>query len=742
MPAIIQKLRAVDRRYLPKNLPETLMTLLGHAKKLCECDYAQLEKIFLCYYLAISQSIDVKWNRVSECEKYSRLFIGAILSENFIALSDQRKYRIASTWNYAIEALHTDGLFKHDSLHLNVKLNTEDSKLISCEFSTITLSDTAIYTLKTWQAQNQNGDDINLPLTGIFITYGKEFTEEIYELCKYHLASSRTTLIPALKHLSEFINTTDHGMETEDFLNPRKSKEFWTNFKAWFFITERERKIKLRVIADIWKSFCRFANETLFNTSCFCIPNGGINQYCPTFTNLDEINTREINGQAYNFKLTKAIAIEISDSEAIEIIFKKLRNDIRAINRWAIRHAQSMKHKLRRMRKLQKISLSEEVTVKCVTSGTLNFEHLAIRAHMIYGHVTENDIRINSIFPRPLSEAADVIAAPTRDALLPLAYYLISQHPKITPSFLCNLVMFDKSNEVVGLIKTDTCTYLRGFKYRRGAHNAEQKIKLSKASLAIVNLIIEITKPARTYLKNNSDETWKKLFITTGKGFGYPRALTNLSYEAPRLTDVLIEIGEGREPRSSLEQINLSAKSIRATRAIMDFIKYKDLNSIAEALGHKQVSERLLKRYIPKPIFEFFSRRWIRIFQQALIIEAMAGSKFQLEAAGLNSATEIATFLESHSIEFMQPTDLPPQDKSHNLLLDANKEIIININADILELMLKISDTKTSHNEQSGLITYWQDISAAVLQRIDAPDFLRPDIKCLLEQARSRLTRH
>lgn len=742
MPPIIQKLRAVDRRYLPTNLPTTIMTLLEHARKLCECDYAQLEKIFLCYYLAINTSITIKWNLLSECEKYSRLFIGAILSENFIALSDPRKYRMASTWNYAIQALHTNGLFKHQSLYINFKLNTEDIKTTINEFSSITLSETATYTLKTWHAQNQNEDDINLPLTGIFLTYGKEFTEELYELCKYHLASSRTTLIPAIKNLSDFINTTDHGMKTEDFLSPARSSEFWSNFRAWFFITERKRGIKLRVIADRWKSFCRFANETLFNTSCFCIPAGGIYQDCPTFTNLDEINTREINGKAYNFKLTKAIPIEVSDSAAIEIIFKKLRSDIRAIERWAIRHAQTMKNKLRRMKNLEHIPLSEEVTVKSVTPGTLSFEHLAIRAHMMHGHVTENDFRINSIFPRPLNEAAQIIASPTRDALLPLAYYLISQHPKITPSFLCNLEMYDKNNELVGIIKTDNCTYLRGFKYRRGAHNAEQKIKLSKASLAIVNLIIEITTPARIYLKKNSDPTWKRLFITTGKGFGYPRKIPNLSYEAPRLPEVLIEIGDGREQQNFLERINLSAKSIRATRAIIEFIKHKDLNAIAEALGHRQVSERLLRRYIPKPIFEFFSRRWIRIFQQALIIEAMDGSKFQLEAAGLDSAEEIARFLESHSIEFIKPTDALPQSKTDSLLPGNNKEVLVNINTDILEIMLKISATKVTHNEQSGLVTYWQDISTAVLHRIDASDFLRPDIKGLLDQARSRLTRH
>lgn len=744
MSAIIRTLRSVDRRHLPTNLPKVLLELLDQAKILCESDYAQLEKIFLCYYLVISETLNIKWNKISECERYARLFIGAVISEKFINLSDQRKYRIVSTWNYSIQKFHTDGIFILPAPILNVKLNTEDIKLLTIEFEKIKVSEVATYTLKAWHAKNQIGDDIHLPLTDIYLKYGKDFSESLYELCKYHFESSRSRFIPAFKYLSEFISTSDHGMKPEDFLHPNKSKEFWTDFKAWFFITAYEREMKLRVIANNWKGFCLFANEKLFDTSCFCVPSGGIDSYCPTYTNLDEINTRKINGTTCNYKLTQVIPIEISDTEAIEIIFKKLRNDISAINRWAIRHAQSLKNKLKKMKKLQTLPLNEGVTVNSAISGTLDFEHVASRSYMIYGHVTEKDIRVNSIFPRPLNDAADVVAAPTRDALIPLAYYLISQHPQITPSFLYKLEMFDKNNEIVGLIKTDKCTYLRGFKYRRGAQNAEQKIKLSKSSLAIVNLIIEITKPARTYLKNNSDQIWKRLFITTGKGFGYPRALGNLSYESERLPNVVQEIrsiGNGRKPRATLEPLHLTAKSIRSTRAIMDFIKHKDLHSIAQALGHKQVSERLLRRYIPKPIFEFFSRRWICIFQQALIIEAMAGSELQLEAAGLNSETEIAMFLESHSIELIQPTDPTSPGKIPNLLLDSNKEVIININDNILGLMLRITKQNCITNECGSLIHYWKEVCAAIIQRIDADDFLRPDIKLSLDQARTQLAK-
>lgn len=742
MPAIIQKLRAVERKYLPTDLPEALLRLLACTKKLCESDYPQLEKIFLCYYLAVSQSLQIDWHRIEECEKYARLFIGAVLSGELINLSDQRKYRIISTWNYSIQKFHSDRVFEHPALCINMKFDTDDLHEIINSFSDIQITESARYTLKTWQAINQYGETIHLPLTGVYLALGKKFSDSLFTLCKLHLARSRSNYIPAFKYLCEFISTTYQEMMHEDFLDPDKSKAFWTDFRVWYFTTAYERKSKLRVISGGWKEFCRFANESLFDTKIFCAPTGGINKYCPAYTNIDEINTRKINGETYNFKLTQAIPIEVSDSEAIEIIFKRLSADIRAIKRWAIQHAQSLKARLERMSKFQLEPLSAEASVKSAIPGTEEFEHIASNSYKIYGHVTEKDIRIQSIYPSPLNEAANVIAAPTIDALLPLAYYLIAQHPQITPHFLSKLEMFDRNNNVVGLIETDRCTYLHGYKPRRGANNAEQKIKLSKSSIAIVKLIIELTRPARKYLKDNSDPKWKRLFITTGKGFGYPRGIVHLSYSSERLPAILTSIRNvhpERETNTSLGPLNLTARSIRATRAIINFIEHKDLSSIAHALGHKEVSERLLRRYIPKPIFEFFSRRWIRIFQQALIIEAMAGSEYQLEASGLSSNTEIAMFLECHAVEFIQPTNRPAPDQIPKRLRNITKEVIINVNEDVLGLMLRLSRSNTNHSKDNSLNKYWKNISDAIIRNIDAPDFLRHDIKLCLQQARSKL---
>ncbi|MDG9922400.1 MULTISPECIES: hypothetical protein [unclassified Pseudomonas] len=742
MPAIIQKLHTVERKYLPTELPEVLLRLLACTKNLCESDYPRLEKIFLCYYLAVSQSLSINWNNTQECEKYARLFIGAVLSGELIDLSDQRKYRFISTWNYAIQKLYTDGDFNQPALCINMKFDTTDIHEIILSFAKIQINESAKYTLKTWQATNQNGEAIHLPLTGIYLARGKKFSESLFTICKCNLARSRSRYIPALKYLCEFISTVYQEMTDKDFLDPDKSRIFWSDFKVWYFTTAYDRNSKARVVASVWKEFCQFANGSLFGTKIFCAPTGGIDKYCPTFTNLDEINTRDINGRTYNFKLTQPIPNEISDSEAIEVIFNKLSADIKTIKCWAIQHAQSLKNRLVRMRTLQLKPLTLKAANKNAIPGTIEFEHIASSSYKIYGHVTEMDMRLKSIYPTPLSEAANVIAAPTIDALLPLAYYLIAQHPQITPNFLIKLEIVDAKDNIAGLIQTDNCTYLRGFKYRRGAHNAEQKIKLSKSSLAIVKLIVELTNPARQYLKDNSDPNWKRLFLTTGKGFGYPKTLTNLCYSSERLPDILDSlrnVHSKRQPNSSFGPLNLTAKSIRATRAIIDFIKHKDLNSIAHALGHKQVSERLLRRYIPKPIFEFFSRRWIRIFQQALIIEAMAGSEYLLEASGLASDTEIAIFLECHAVEFMQPTDRPAPDQIPKRLHNIAKEIIINVNEEILELMLRLSLGKTVQSEKNSLNLYWKSVCEAIIRRIDSPDFFRPDIKLCLQQARSKL---
>ena len=742
MSPIIQSLSAVRRKHLPSNLPKNIRALLECAQRICQSDYMALEKIFLCYYFLINNSIPVQWNKANMCEKYSKLFLGALMSADFIALSKARRYRLISTWNCAVKVFHANGIFQEPALNINCKLSTEDLRSIHSTFSRIKIGDTATSAIRTWLVESQSGQVRYLSLSAMHIAYGTEFTESVYNTCKLFISNSRSSALPVIGELSEFMMISRHSFTRIDFMSPTNSKKFWSEFKVWFFTTGHKRGVKLRVLADHWKTFCNFASKRLFGSGLFCTPLGGISKSCPTFLNLDEVNTRQVNGQTYNYKLTRPIPNELSDSEAIEIIFKSLTQDIGSIKRWALRHARVLKQRLRDIQDAGSTSTLETLDLSDLKPETDKFKQRAIAVHKMYGHVTDNDIRINTAFPRPLSESARVIAAPTAATLIPLVYYLIVLHPQLTPSFLYSLEIYDAEGNAVGLIKADHGTYLHGFKVRRGAIHAEQKIKLTKVSLSIIKLIIGITKSAREYLKKNGDPNWRRLLITTGKGFGYPRPIASLSFDRERAHVISSSLSNSNVHTTTNTEhlpLNLSAKSIRATSAVLEFIKHKNLSAIASALGHNQVCERLLRRYIPKSLMDFFNRRWIQIFNQALIIESMNGSELLLQATDFKTTEEIAVFLEAHYVKFassensQEPSrDKPPAKSSAN-------EILIIINEQVLILMLRLSQDITSDQQSLGLTVFWRKMSKAVIEQVDSPDFLRQDIKSHLDRARAKI---
>ncbi|MDF4881629.1 hypothetical protein P3558_25590, partial [Vibrio parahaemolyticus] len=65
--------------------------------------------------------------------------------------------------------------------------------------------------------------------------------------------------------------------------------------------------------------------------------------------------------------------------------------------------------------------------------------------------------------------------------------------------------------------------------------------------------------------------------------------------------------------------------------------------------GHEKKDANLLTSYLPKPLMDFFNDRWVRQFQNAILLEAMKDSVYRLDAVNM-SAEDIEEFLSNHGI--------------------------------------------------------------------------------------------
>ncbi|MBF4436980.1 hypothetical protein ERJ77_21315, partial [Vibrio anguillarum] len=92
-----------------------------------------------------------------------------------------------------------------------------------------------------------------------------------------------------------------------------------------------------------------------------------------------------------------------------------------------------------------------------------------------------------------------------------------------------------------------------------------------------------------------------------------------------------------------------SLRSIRRHRGLQIYLETRSMDAVAEALGHKKKDTKLLTSYLPKPLMDFFNDRWVRQFQNAILLEAMKDSVHCLDAVNM-SAEDIEEFLNNHGI--------------------------------------------------------------------------------------------
>jgi len=80
------------------------------------------------------------------------------------------------------------------------------------------------------------------------------------------------------------------------------------------------------------------------------------------------------------------------------------------------------------------------------------------------------------------------------------------------------------------------------------------------------------------------------------------------------------------------------------------------VQAMSEALGHEDYNAKLIDKYLPKAIRKFYLGRWIRLFQNGMILEAFQGTQYLMEVMDVNSLDEMNEFICLHKLK-----PLPPQ---------------------------------------------------------------------------------
>ncbi len=170
-------------------------------------------------------------------------------------------------------------------------------------------------------------------------------------------------------------------------------------------------------------------------------------------------------------------------------------------------------------------------------------------------------------------------------------------------------------------------------------------------------------------------------------------------------------------------------RPLRSSRGVQVYLETHSVKAMSEALGHKKHNPNLLSRYLPDVLLSYFNDRWIRIFQNAIIYEAMKGSKYLLDAIDLDTV-ELEKFLKHHQLgelpehirtgqRVAKSVDAEPQE------VKPFDELIITLSTPLLQILIAITaivESAGENEELPAIIEQWYETSAFIIKHLASAD--------------------
>jgi hypothetical protein len=549
--------------------------------------------------------------------------------------------------------------------------------------------------IQGWFLQGKdNKKQMFINLITFYEVLGTEKTKLIHKNAQYYSSKfeleTNKQLISMINEFSDFIKVKEINQIKKELSSEIELYNLIKEFCFFFFKKEEEEKRVLYNSKRKWNKFVEAFNEIFLDGKI--LPKLSYELPRAPSHNMKGVEKRiKIqNGIEVKSKLITEIPLNITDDVALEILFKKINTDVKLTLEWANHNIKELVN-----------SYDKSFPHECFNKSSLEIKKILDSKGFL------RDIK-NTLL--------------TTNSLEPFMFLLINEHPQITESFLVNFELYDDNNNLSGYIKTDNNFYLVGYKKRRGADLAEQKILLNEKSKQIIDTIIELTDNYRTYLKNQNNDDWRYLFIHGGENGIKPQKIVKTFVPAPsnlpstegkkRIAFVINKMNCSKEEATRFIT-NMTMTKLRASKAVQLYLIQNDTQKMAEALGHKYYRPELLSFYLPKPILDFFQSRWIRIFQKGIICEAMKDSENLFKASNFKSMKDLEDFISLHSIKNI------PNIKNNDNKLNVNDEIYIGINQDILSVLLSLEKAvELAENEVSAKALYWSKFSSKLQEEI------------------------
>lgn len=502
-----------------------------------------------------------------------------------------------------------------------------------------------------WWVECREGKIKFVNLIDIYISYGEHFTNQALDLIQSHFIKfSHNSCATKLVHLKRIFNlmcilyprrenllSLQDGIKVNEFVEllfaKHKSYTISNNFN-------------LKSFYDVWPLTIGLFKDVLTETAIMSAPEWPL--LCPTYVSASEHDVKE--EQTVFEKAFIDIPLTFSDEKAFSAFEAAVNDELSLVEKCclnACKAEMSSYHEKNEKAKTGKVITN----FRGLKFGNDFTEHDILRTWQTYTYNIAKTGIFSAITRRDFMKFVKPLRAHT---MLPFMHLLVQHHPIITPPWLIEFELFDSSGQQVNYTQSGDDWIATGFKPRAKGHE-QQSIVLTKTSKRIFDEIISITTDARDYLRSIGDDSHRRLFLSGGRGLQKPIPIETitpvgrLDSDIPLRYLMLSEISE-TFPSERVRRIiaRLSLRTLRDAVAIQVFLRTMSMEAVAIALGHAPGNSKAGEGYIPSVLRFFMMEHWLRIFQNAIVYEAMKDSPHLLHAMDFNTLGELNDFLLTH----------------------------------------------------------------------------------------------
>ncbi|MEE3879923.1 hypothetical protein [Vibrio sp. YYF0003] len=586
-----------------------------------------------------------------------------------------------------------------------------------------------------WFVESKQRDSLFLNLTTIYLTYSEELISHIHGSVKRCAIKEATeTLKTILKAINLIIaKLTVVASDDTTFFDVMSSKNIHKTISCIYKLCLNDAVQSgncLKVFHQKWRSGVRVFKEVFVEGGIVGRPR--LELLAPAFkTTGKQVTARtkersDNNGNVFNHKLVAPIPLSYADSKAKKQIFESIRLDIEHVTvncRELWREGQKKLNNFRALAKKGKVRPEESLTGFPVPVEMKSPENFCA-SFMHYGFRYPKPDYDNWLHMGKVTDLTHLISLPTITLTQAFCYLLIEIHPCITTSWLVRWDLYDAKGNFYGYRESSGAWIAVSKKERKGKSLAQQEVILTAESKKLIDEYLELTKQLREQLKKESNKMFRKMIISADGIQCKAKTINPKCKLTDQLKSLLVEPSVYRTAKQATCIANhVTYARMRGAVGVRVYFETNSVHAMAEALGHEKYVPALINHYLPKPLWSYFTNRWIRQFQNAIVYEAMKDSPYLFDAIELQP-NELEEFLVNHRLGNLPRHIRTGKEKAKDLTIDelcAIDDGVILVSTSLLQLFMSLITIVDNAPEGATLKEFareWYETAKFVISHI------------------------